>query len=300
MVIALIPALWSAYPLLVLPLLLAGPLAVHGLRLRHALGAAALAGLISGHDRGGLAGAGLGDPGRLVLDDDLGGRGAADAAAAPDHGAADRVPDLGAPGHPVLPAAAGRAARGGRLVPGAARAEARPDGQRRAAALAQRTAAAGVRHADADDDGARDDRLRDDRGDARPDAPDPAPRRLAAAARGRQVDAGRGAGGVPRRREPGRPGRPGGPHGAGRSDLPGDAVAGPAPRALGAAGGRRRRAERVPAGARRGAGGAPGVPRRRRRCHAGGRRRWSRRSRRWGRSSASSRRTWRRRWARAT
>lgn len=47
LVVALIPALWSAYPLL-LPLLLTGPLAVRGLRLRSALGAAALAGLVSG------------------------------------------------------------------------------------------------------------------------------------------------------------------------------------------------------------------------------------------------------------
>lgn len=48
LLVALIPALWSAYPTLVLPLLLTGPLAVHRLRLPNALGAAALAGLISG------------------------------------------------------------------------------------------------------------------------------------------------------------------------------------------------------------------------------------------------------------
>jgi signal transduction histidine kinase len=48
LVVVLIPALWSAYPTLVLPLLLTGPLVVRGLRLRNALGAAALAGLVSG------------------------------------------------------------------------------------------------------------------------------------------------------------------------------------------------------------------------------------------------------------
>lgn len=46
--VTLIPTLWSAYPLLVLPLLLTGPLAIHRLTLRPAIFAAALAGLISG------------------------------------------------------------------------------------------------------------------------------------------------------------------------------------------------------------------------------------------------------------
>src|SRR5688500_1232613 len=48
LLVTLIPALWSAYPLLVLPLLLTGPLAIQRLPLRNALGAAALAGLTSG------------------------------------------------------------------------------------------------------------------------------------------------------------------------------------------------------------------------------------------------------------
>ncbi len=47
-VVTLVPALWSAYPLLVLPLLLTGPLAVRRPRLQGALGAALLAGLVSG------------------------------------------------------------------------------------------------------------------------------------------------------------------------------------------------------------------------------------------------------------
>src|SRR4051794_11236044 len=48
LVVTLIPGLWSAYPLLLLPLLLAGPLAIRRLRLRAAVRAAAVAGLVSG------------------------------------------------------------------------------------------------------------------------------------------------------------------------------------------------------------------------------------------------------------
>ena len=43
-----VPGLWAAYPLFLLPLLLAGPLAARGLPLRTALGAAAVAGVVSG------------------------------------------------------------------------------------------------------------------------------------------------------------------------------------------------------------------------------------------------------------
>jgi signal transduction histidine kinase len=46
--IKLVPTLWLAYPILVLPLLLAGPLAVGRFRLRQAVQAAALAGVVSG------------------------------------------------------------------------------------------------------------------------------------------------------------------------------------------------------------------------------------------------------------
>lgn len=46
--VELVPTLWSAYPLLMLPLLLAGPLAAHRRKLRQAIFAAALAGLVSG------------------------------------------------------------------------------------------------------------------------------------------------------------------------------------------------------------------------------------------------------------
>lgn len=46
--VTLIPGFWPIYPLLVLPLLLTGPLAVRNLPLKHALRAAALAGVLSG------------------------------------------------------------------------------------------------------------------------------------------------------------------------------------------------------------------------------------------------------------
>ena len=48
LVISLIPGLWLAYPLLLLPLLLTGPLAMRQRHLRAGLGSAAIAGLVSG------------------------------------------------------------------------------------------------------------------------------------------------------------------------------------------------------------------------------------------------------------
>jgi signal transduction histidine kinase len=48
LLIKLIPSLWAAYPLLLLPLLLAGPLASRRRRLRNAIAASAIAGIVSG------------------------------------------------------------------------------------------------------------------------------------------------------------------------------------------------------------------------------------------------------------
>ncbi|MGE3269745.1 MAG: hypothetical protein AB7P40_13420, partial [Chloroflexota bacterium] len=48
LVVTLVPALWVAYPLLVLPLLLTGPLAGRRLRTRPALLAAGVGGIVSG------------------------------------------------------------------------------------------------------------------------------------------------------------------------------------------------------------------------------------------------------------
>ena len=177
---------------------------------------------------------------------------------------------------------------------------ARPDRQPPAAALAQRPAAAGVRHADAADDGARHDRLRHDRGDARPNPPVQLradwQRQLGIARATLDEELALYLQGASQRR----PGRLGGTRGEGRADLPGAPLAGSAPwlsarpeDVVSVLSGYRPSLDEAEAAHQAYRDVGRPMPRGRAPC-------WSRRSRRSGRSSASSRRTWPATLARAT